>query len=75
MTGFITMTWSYALTAPTHLDTAHCQQNYRTLERRRHSIQYDLTTGKSQKRSLASTRLQKFTDYSTVYTLYEEMQE
>ena len=71
MTGFImvlNMIRSYALTAPTLLDTVHTTLSTELQNARKtnatHSIQYDLATGRSQKRSLTSTMLQKFTDYN-----------
>ena len=59
---------SYALTAPMHLDTVHTTlstelQNARKMNTM-HSIQYDLATGRSQKRSLMSTMHQKLTNYN-----------
>ena len=71
MTGFImvlNMIRSYALTAPMHLDTVHTTLSTELQKARKtnatHSIQYDLATGRSQKRSLMSTMHQKFTDYN-----------
>ena len=67
--GFImvlNMIRSYALTAPTHLDMVHTTLSTELQNAGKtnatHSIQYDLATGRSQKRSLTSTMHQKFTD-------------
>ena len=66
MTGFImvlNMMRFYALTAPTHVDTVHTTLSTELQNAKKtnatHSIQYDLATGRSQKRNLTSTMQKK----------------